>query len=237
VRGFEARHINTDFPASPSGSIRADDQRVSDHDPLLVRLVTDGPVTRTVHLPVLLLLPAAWPPGRPSPTAAPTSEPTLAPPTPTRTPRPGPTGSATWPAPSPTATTAGPTPSPTQAAGSPPRFPLRIDEIHADGAINPAEPDEHVAFTNVAGETLDLTGWHLVSVQGNQVYSFPDGQRIAAGQTCRVYTDELHPEHCGLSWRSGQAIWRNGGDKAELRDAAGRLVDHACYGDRADDCP
>jgi hypothetical protein len=60
---------------------------------------------------------------------------------------------------------------------------------------------------------------------------------MAAGQACRVYTDEDHPEHCGLNWgRSTQPVWANTGDKAELRDAAGALSDWFCYGDREGDC-
>jgi hypothetical protein len=60
---------------------------------------------------------------------------------------------------------------------------------------------------------------------------------MTAGQRCRVYTNEDHPEHCGLNWRSGSGIWNNGGDKAELRNASGHLIDHKCYGDREGECP
>jgi hypothetical protein len=127
-------------------------------------------------------------------------------------------------------------PTPTSSAGSPPRSPLKLLSIFPDGDGR-AEPDEYVEFRNVSGDEVDLTGWHLVSVQGNQVFSFPAGKRIASGQTCRLYTNEDHAEHCGINWRSGQAIWANAGDKAELRNAGGLLVDHLCYGDRVGQCP
>ncbi len=94
-------------------------------------------------------------------------------------------------------------------------------------------------FTNVATESVELTGWQIVSVQGDQHCAFKTRHRIAAGATCRMYTDEYHEEHCGFSCNSGRALWANGGDKAELRNAAGLLVDHYCYGDYLErgECP
>ena len=47
--------------------------------------------------------------------------------------------------------------------------------------------------------------------------------------TCRVYTDEAHPEWCNFNYGSGTAIWNNSGDCAYLRDAQGNLVDSYCY--------
>jgi endonuclease/exonuclease/phosphatase family metal-dependent hydrolase len=223
TRDFRAQHVNADFCAPAPDDPSEDAQHVSDHDPLFVRLVLDGtPVQHAVYLPTLLRLAAVRP------------EPTLSP-------RPSPAPSATREAPSPTPKPDLPTPTasatPTSSSGSPPRTPLQLLDVFYDGVVNANEPDEYVSFRNVSNAEVDLTGWHLVSVQGDQRYGFPAGQRIAAGQTCRVYTDELHPEHCGLSWHSGQAIWRNAGDKAELRDGAGRLIDHLCYGDREGECP
>jgi hypothetical protein len=49
------------------------------------------------------------------------------------------------------------------------------------------------------------------------------------GQTCRVYTNEDHPEWCGFSYGRGSAIWNNDGDCAYLRDSGGVLVDSYCY--------
>jgi hypothetical protein len=131
-----------------------------------------------------------------------------------------------------TATPAEPTPSP----GRPARTPLRIDDLFYDGT-GTAEPDEYVALANVAAHDVDLTGWQLVSVRGDQVYRFADGFRMPAGAQCRLYTNEVHPEACALSWGMKQAVWRNAGDKAELLDATGALVDWFCYGDYADQCP
>jgi hypothetical protein len=226
--GFRYMHINADFCGAPPTSTDPEWQRCSDHDPLVARLALIGQGTHRVYLPYAM---------SPSPDATPTpgsgggadtpTPGTLEPPAPEPTDTPVPTHTLV-----PT-----PLPSATPSTGSPPRYPLQILDILYDGTSGSAEPDEYVELRNVSPDERDLTGWHLISVRGNQVFSFPAGKRIAPGQTCRVYTNEDHPESCGLNWRSGQAIWANGGDKAELRDAGGLLVDHRCYGDREGQCP
>jgi hypothetical protein len=50
------------------------------------------------------------------------------------------------------------------------------------------------------------------------------------GQICRLYTNEVHAEWCGLSWAKGSAQWNNGGDRANLIDSAGKLVSSIGYG-------
>lgn len=222
-REFRALQANTDFAAPAPGDLRTAVQHTADHEPLFARLV----VSQTAYLPAVL---RAWPrdgiggeAASPRPSATSTSVPTS-------------TQASTAPPPNVT-TTPAPTPTPTSEAGRPPRFPIRIDDIFFDGIAGSSEPDEYVEFTNVAGETVDLTGWQLVSVQGNQRYRFPTRATTVAGKTCRVYTNQDDPEFCGFNWRSSAAIWRNAGDKAELRNAAGLLVDHFCYGDWAGQCP
>jgi hypothetical protein len=105
-----------------------------------------------------------------------------------------------------------------------------VPPIFYDGVEGSNEPDEYVEIQNVSVQEVDLTGWHLISVQGNQVYNFPDLVRMAPGRVCRVYTDKIVAEHCGLSWHSSQGVWRNAGDMAELRNASGLLIDAWCYG-------
>jgi hypothetical protein len=235
--GFRAVHVNTDFAAPAPEDTQVSVQRASDHDPLLVCLALTGAGRHRIYLPALAhrpaaveptALPSATPrPVEPSPTPL---RPTTVPPasvTPLRTP-----GGAT---PSPSPTPGAATPGATATPGALPRFPVEIvPPIFYDGVKGQSEPDEYVEIRNASAETVDLTGWHLISIQGNQVYRFPDLFRMGAGQVCRVYTNEDHPDHCGLNWRWGQGIWRNAGDKAELRNASGLLIDAWCYGDR---CP
>ena len=75
----------------------------------------------------------------------------------------------------------------------------------------------------------DLTGWHLDSERGaasGQVFHFPQGFVMQPGQVCRVYTDEVHPEWCGLSFGYGKSgVWNNSEpDAAVLFDGEGAVV-------------
>ena len=106
---------------------------------------------------------------------------------------------------------------------------IRITTIFFDGLEPVAEGDEYVEFRNDGANPADLSGWLLISLVGDQRFTFPAGVAITPGQTCRVYTDEFHPEWCGLSFESGVAIWRNSGDEAELRDASGAVIDRYVY--------
>ncbi len=226
VASFGALHVNTDQGADPPWLEGGESPRASDHDPLLLTLDASAlPVPAPVYEVYLpRLANGADETGGGPPTVTPT---TTAPAQPTTQPNP------TDDPPGPTA----PAPTVTPGAGAPPRLPLRIDTIFFDGDEPRYEGDEYVEFTNASGEVVDLSGWQLISVRGDQRYAFPDGASMTAGQTCRVYTNQDHPEHCGLNWgNASQAIWSNSGDKAELRDASGRLIDWYCYGDHADQC-
>ena len=106
---------------------------------------------------------------------------------------------------------------------------VQITGMRRDGAINAKEPDEYVEITNQGAVAQDLTGWRLDSERGaasGQVFHFPAGFVMQSGQVCRVYTDELHPEWCGLSFgyrRSG--VWNNNEpDAAVLFDWDGAVV-------------
>jgi endonuclease YncB( thermonuclease family) len=115
---------------------------------------------------------------------------------------------------------------PTPAAG---HALVQITGMRRDGAISPNEPDEYVEITNQGAMAQDLTGWRLDSERGaasGQVFHFPAGFVMRPRQVCRVYTDEVHPEWCGLSFgyrRSG--VWNNNEpDAAVLYDNEGTLV-------------
>jgi len=44
-----------------------------------------------------------------------------------------------------------------------------------------------------------------------------------------VYTNEVHPEHCGFNLGSEQPVWNNKGDCGYLYDASGAEVSTYCY--------
>jgi len=112
----------------------------------------------------------------------------------------------------------------------PPGPHVETTDIFYDGQKGRAEPDEYVELSNLGSMPVDLSGWHLISAAGNQRYDFPSGFTLEPDQVCRVYTNEDHPDWCGLKWGEATAVWRNEGDKVELYDANGVLVDEFSYG-------
>ena len=106
---------------------------------------------------------------------------------------------------------------------------ITITYIFYDGVVPRVESDEYVELRNQSGGVIDLSGWKLVSLSGGQAFIFSPGLTMRLGQTCRVYTNEDHPESCGLSFGSGSAVWRNSGDTAVLLDAQGKEVSRYSY--------
>ncbi len=212
---FGPLHVNTDFGAAPPGEADHPSPRASDHDPLILRIPLPGAPMHRIWLPLAI---------DDDDVGGDTVLPGVATATPDRA---VPTEDSR------------PTATPPSSSGSAPRTPLRITELFYDGDVPMVESDEYVEFENVTDETIALAGWRLISVRGNdQEYAFPADARIEAGQRCRVYTDEDHDElPCAFRWGyTRSAVWRNAGDKAELRDASGALIDHACYGDHEGQC-
>ncbi len=90
------------------------------------------------------------------------------------------------------------------------------------------EPDEYVDIRNIEPYGIQLSNWTLRD-NANHVFTFPSFS-ILPNQTCRVYTNQDHPEYCGFNYGSGNPIWNNsGGDCAYLRDASDALIDEYCY--------
>lgn len=104
---------------------------------------------------------------------------------------------------------------------------IDIDLIFFDGVAGTAEPDEYVQIRNRDGHAIQLQGWRLSDAAGH-VFTFPS-RVMQPNQTCRIYTNQVHPDSCGFSFGSGSAIWNNSGDTATLRNAQGTVVDSYSY--------
>lgn len=125
--------------------------------------------------------------------------------------------------PIPTATSTN-TPAPPVSSGA-----VRITDIFYDGVVSSQEPDEYVEIRNVDSAPVQLEGWTLRdSGSSPKTFTFPSFV-IEPGQTCRVYTNEIHPEWCGFSFNNSAAIWNNGGDCGTLRNQADTVIDSYCY--------
>ena len=121
-----------------------------------------------------------------------------------------------------------PTIEPTEEPTPEPEVDIRISNIFYDGVVPYVESDEYAQVTNNGAGIVDLQGWRLNAGDPGQDFSFPSFN-IQPDQSCRVYTNEDHPESCGFSFGSGTAIWSNSGDCGRLYNSDGQLVDEYCY--------
>lgn len=85
--------------------------------------------------------------------------------------------------------------------------------------------DEDVVIKNNGSSNINMSGWKLMSVDGNQTYTFPNGYKLAAGSTVKVESGSHainHPPSI-LKW-SNAYIWNNKGDIAQLITPQGTPV-------------
>lgn len=103
---------------------------------------------------------------------------------------------------------------------------VRVVYVDATG-VGWADPNEFVEIRNYASLPVQLGGWKLRDLKGH-TFTFPQ-MLLNAGGYCRIYTNEDHPESCGLSFGSYSAIWDDDDDCARLFDAGEVLVSELCY--------
>ena len=103
-----------------------------------------------------------------------------------------------------------------------------ILDIFYDGVVPRVESDEYAIVKNVGASQVNMNGWRLNAGAPGQNFYFPD-IIIQPGKTCRVYTNEYHPEYCSLSFNSSSAIWNNQGDCGYLFNAKGEQVSQYCH--------
>lgn len=85
--------------------------------------------------------------------------------------------------------------------------------------------EEIVVIKNEGSSAVNMSGWKLISVKGNQTFTFPTGFVLQPGATVRVVSG---PGVAGdgvniLKW-TGRYIWNNDGDPGALYNAAGVKV-------------
>jgi hypothetical protein len=101
---------------------------------------------------------------------------------------------------------------------------LRITQLQHAGQ------DEYVEITNDGPRPQDMTGWRILSVEGDQEFAFPVGYQLAVGAWVRVHSGrnafQQWPMH--LLW--GKAyVWNDAGDEARLYDQGGTLRGQMSY--------
>jgi len=118
---------------------------------------------------------------------------------------------------------------PTEAAPPPQgAAEVTIKHVFYDGLVPRVESDEYAEIANAGPAPVDLGGWLLNAGDPGQDFIFPNFV-LEPGQTCRVYTNEHHPDSGGFSFGNSRAIWNNKGDCGYLYNANGELVSTYCY--------
>lgn len=99
-------------------------------------------------------------------------------------------------------------------------------DVNTKGKVELVSKDVHaeiVAVQNNSNQAVNLQGWQLVSVEGNQIFNFPN-INLAPGKTIYITSgSEAKTANNSLEWTKKQ-IWLNSGDAAQLRNAKGEVV-------------
>jgi hypothetical protein len=80
---------------------------------------------------------------------------------------------------------------------------------------------ELVYIKNNTNQNVNLNGWKLVSVTGNQTFTFGSNHNLAPYQEISIASGRAKGD---IKW-TGAYIWNNDGDKAELYDNNSNLID------------
>ncbi|WP_169907659.1 S-layer homology domain-containing protein [Priestia abyssalis] len=85
---------------------------------------------------------------------------------------------------------------------------------------------ETAMIKNIGTVNVDMTGWKLVSVEGNQTYEFPSGYVLKAGAIVYVTSgrNAKNQPPAYLKW-TGSYMWNDKGDPAKLINAEGKVVE------------
>ena len=105
---------------------------------------------------------------------------------------------------------------------------IQIIFIFFEGDVPGMESDEFAQITNQGLSAVNLQGWRLNAGDPEQDFYFPNFL-LNPGLSCRIYTDENHPEYCGFSFDIRHEIWDNGEDCGYLYDDKGAQVSKYCY--------
>jgi beta-lactamase superfamily II metal-dependent hydrolase len=83
---------------------------------------------------------------------------------------------------------------------------------------------EYISILNTSNKDINLTGWTIVSVLGNQRFTFSE-YILKSGSTIKVGDSNKNSDII-FHWLDGRGVWNNSkDDPAQLYDSSGMLVD------------
>ncbi|WP_404405080.1 S-layer homology domain-containing protein [Jeotgalibacillus malaysiensis] len=83
---------------------------------------------------------------------------------------------------------------------------------------------EVVTVKNEGTTDVSMKNWTLVSVEGNQTFTFPDTFILKAGQSVQIVSGNNASAGAGRLLWTRSYIWNNNGDAAQLIDPEGNIV-------------
>jgi hypothetical protein len=107
--------------------------------------------------------------------------------------------------------------------------PVKIAKIHyAQSGTN--LNTEYIVLKNKSSSAVQLKGWEVISAPStdNQHYFFPR-TKVAPGASVTLYTGSGVNSRGKRYWGATSPRWNNDGDKAVLKNAAGKTVDTCLY--------
>lgn len=100
----------------------------------------------------------------------------------------------------------------------------QTNDVNAHVAITAKDMlSEFVTIQNNGKAAVDMTNWTLVSVQGDQRFTFPSFT-LQPGQAVYVTSGDNKQDGGDYMHWSGRQIWANDGDAAQLLNAKGEIV-------------
>jgi hypothetical protein len=106
---------------------------------------------------------------------------------------------------------------------------VKINDVVCRDPAYPAD-SEFIELRNDGAGSANLAGWSIINTsRGNVSYTFPaftinGGPDVYVAVYSGIGTDRLDPGSGEFYWGSADQLWFVG-DKAELRDSAGKLID------------
>lgn len=84
-----------------------------------------------------------------------------------------------------------------------------ISNVHFNGEEKHTEGDEYVEISNISDNTVDISLWRLESIRNQSVFTFPEGTRLNAQSTLKIFTNKSNLGDNEFSFDSPRAIWNN----------------------------